>query len=84
MAANSSTTRLAPPTSAPSTSGSRMKLAMLPDLTDPPYRMRVRAAASSSRTRAMTAHDYDPDDPRYGVYEWLGYRLEGLLQVLDD
>ena len=29
-------------------------------------------------------HDYDPDDPRYGVYEWLGYRLEGLLQVLDD
>jgi hypothetical protein len=29
-------TRLAPPTSAPSTSGSRMKLAMLPDFTDPP------------------------------------------------
>lgn len=23
------------------------------------------------------------DDPRYGVYEWLGYRLEALLQSMD-
>jgi len=29
-------------------------------------------------------HDHDPDDPRFGVYEWLGYRLEGLLHALDD
>ena len=36
IAANSSTTRLAPPTRAPSTSGSRMKLAMFADFTDPP------------------------------------------------
>ncbi|MBN9214544.1 MAG: hypothetical protein ABS62_06215 [Microbacterium sp. SCN 70-200] len=26
----------------------------------------------------------DPDDPRVGVYEWLGFRLEGLLQALED
>jgi len=29
-------------------------------------------------------HDHDPDDPRFGVYDWLGFRLEGLLQALDD
>lgn len=26
----------------------------------------------------------DPDDPRYGAYTWLGYRLEGLIQAADD
>lgn len=26
----------------------------------------------------------DPEDPRVGVYEWLGFRLEGLLQALED
>lgn len=25
----------------------------------------------------------DEDDARFGVYEWLGYRLEGLLQALE-
>jgi hypothetical protein len=28
-----------------------------------------------------TAHD--DDDPRFGVYEWLGYRLEGLVRAVD-
>lgn len=28
--------------------------------------------------------DHDPEDPRFGVYDWLGYRLEGLLQALED
>lgn len=23
------------------------------------------------------------DDPRYGVYNWLGFRLEGLLEAID-
>lgn len=27
---------------------------------------------------------HDDGDPRFGVYEWLGYRLEGLLQALND
>ncbi|MTE23715.1 DUF2017 family protein [Microbacterium sp. ZXX196] len=26
---------------------------------------------------------HDEDDPRYGLYEWLGYRLEGLVQAAD-
>ncbi|GGH39173.1 DUF2017 family protein [Microbacterium album] len=28
-------------------------------------------------------HPHDPEDPRYGVYDWLGYRLEGLIQAAD-
>jgi hypothetical protein len=28
--------------------------------------------------------DHDPDDPRYGVYDWLGYRLEGLVQAAEQ
>lgn len=26
----------------------------------------------------------DLDDPRFGVYHWLGYRLDGLLQAIDE
>ncbi|WP_336631233.1 MULTISPECIES: DUF2017 family protein [unclassified Microbacterium] len=26
----------------------------------------------------------DPDDPRFGIYNWLGFRLEGLLHALED
>ena len=28
--------------------------------------------------------EHDEDDPAYGLYEWLGYRLEGLVQVADQ
>ena len=24
------------------------------------------------------------DDGRFGVYDWLGYRLDGIVQALDD
>lgn len=27
--------------------------------------------------------DHDPDDARYGVYDWLGYRLELIVQASD-
>jgi len=27
--------------------------------------------------------DHDPDDPRFGVYDWIGYRLDGLVTALD-
>ncbi|MFB4348657.1 DUF2017 family protein [Microbacterium sp. CR_7] len=27
--------------------------------------------------------EHDPDDPRYGVYDWLGYRLEVVVQAAD-
>lgn len=38
----------------------------------------------ASRLGIAHENDHDPDDPRFGVYDWLGYRLEGLLQALDD
>ena len=28
--------------------------------------------------------DEDDDDPRFGVYNWLGFRLEGLLRAIED
>lgn len=37
----------------------------------------------ATRLGIRTEVDGDTDDPRYGVYEWLGYRLEVLLQSLD-
>src|SRR3982751_5109708 len=58
MPPNSSACRLAPPTSAPSTSGCCMMPAMLAALTEPPYRMRTASAASApctSATRPRTA-----------------------------
>ncbi|MEV4688508.1 DUF2017 family protein [Microbacterium sp. LWH3-1.2] len=27
--------------------------------------------------------DHDHDDPRFGVYDWIGYRLDGLVAALD-
>jgi len=42
-------------TGGPAGVGSRMKLAMFPDLTEPPYRMRVLAATSSPSTSTSTA-----------------------------
>ena len=40
-------------------------------------------------TRLGVIDDDDRDDahaadPRFGVYDWLGFRLEGLLQALED
>lgn len=38
----------------------------------------------ASRLHITSENDHDDDDPRFGVYEWLGYRLEGLVQAADD
>ncbi|WP_242864620.1 DUF2017 family protein [Microbacterium testaceum] len=27
--------------------------------------------------------DHPPDDPRFGIYDWIGYRLDGLVTALD-
>lgn len=27
--------------------------------------------------------DHDADDPRFGIYDWLGYRLDGLVKAVD-
>ena len=36
-------------------------------------------------TRLGVAHedDHDADDPRFGIYDWLGYRLDGLVAAID-
>jgi len=31
-----------------------------------------------------TAEDHDDEDPRFGIYDWLGYRLHGLISAIDD
>lgn len=28
--------------------------------------------------------DHDHDDPRFGIYDWLGFRLDGLVGALDE
>lgn len=33
----------------------------------------------ASRLGISEEDDHDPEDPRYGVYDWLGYRLDGLV-----
>jgi hypothetical protein len=35
----------------------------------------------ASRLGIEDEDDRDEADPRFGVYDWLGYRLEGLLQA---
>lgn len=37
----------------------------------------------ASRLGIRTEDDHDEDDPRFGVYDWLGFRLEGLIQAVD-
>jgi hypothetical protein len=29
------------------------------------------------------ADDHDDDDPRFGIYDWLGYRLHGLVTAVE-
>lgn len=38
----------------------------------------------ASRLGVTDDGDTDEQDPRTGVYEWLGYRLDGLVQALDQ
>src|SRR5262249_2462507 len=54
MRMNCSATRLAPPTRAPSMSGSAIRLSMLSGFTLPPYTMRTRAAVRSSAIAASS------------------------------
>ncbi|WP_127819533.1 DUF2017 family protein [Microbacterium sp. CPCC 204701] len=37
----------------------------------------------ASRLGIEVAEDHDPDDPRFGIYDWLGYRLDGLVAAVD-
>ena len=38
----------------------------------------------ASRLRIKTEEDHDADDPRFGIYDWLGYRLDGLVSAADE
>ncbi|WP_240752453.1 DUF2017 family protein [Microbacterium hydrothermale] len=37
----------------------------------------------ATRLGIQTDDDHRPDDPRFGVYDWIGYRLDGLMAALD-
>ena len=38
----------------------------------------------ATRLDIRSEEDHDVDDPRFGIYEWLGYRLDGLVQAATD
>lgn len=38
----------------------------------------------ATRLGIRSEEDHDVDDPRFGIYEWLGYRLDGLVQAASD
>ncbi|MFE7845064.1 DUF2017 family protein [Microbacterium sp. NPDC057407] len=37
----------------------------------------------ASRLGVEKADDHDAGDPRFGIYDWLGYRLDGLVRAID-
>ena len=38
----------------------------------------------ATRLGIRTEEDHDVGDPRFGIYEWLGYRLDGLVQAASE
>ncbi|GAA1913319.1 hypothetical protein GCM10009775_02440 [Microbacterium aoyamense] len=37
----------------------------------------------ATRLGIVNDDEHDHDDPKYGIYDWLGYRLDGLVGALD-
>jgi hypothetical protein len=37
----------------------------------------------ATRLGVTQEDDHDADDPRFGIYDWLGYRLDGLVAAID-
>jgi len=37
----------------------------------------------AERLQITEPEDHDPDDSRFGIYDWLGYRLDGLVASFD-
>jgi Domain of unknown function (DUF2017) len=37
----------------------------------------------AARLGVTESESVDPEDPRFGIYEWLGYRLDGLVAAVD-
>ncbi|WP_248243015.1 DUF2017 family protein [Microbacterium kunmingense] len=49
--------------------------------------MRTLAAVRlviATRLGITDEDQHDDDDPRFGVYDWLGYRLEGLVRAIES
>jgi len=44
----------------------------------------IRLVVAERLGIAETDHPHDPDDSRFAVYDWLGYRLEDLIQRADE
>ncbi|MDR6866039.1 hypothetical protein J2Y69_000624 [Microbacterium resistens] len=38
----------------------------------------------ASRLGIESDTDHDAEDPRFGVYDWLGYRLDGLIEAAES
>lgn len=38
----------------------------------------------ATRLGIADTDDHDDTDPRFGIYDWLGYRLDGLVNAIDD
>nr|WP_167050304.1 DUF2017 family protein [Microbacterium halimionae] len=37
----------------------------------------------ATRLGITTEDDLDSEDPRFGIYEWVGYRLDGLVNAIN-
>jgi hypothetical protein len=37
----------------------------------------------ATRLGVVDEDDHDATDPRFGIYDWIGYRLDGLVNALD-
>ncbi|MGN8552692.1 UNVERIFIED_CONTAM: DUF2017 domain-containing protein [Microbacterium sp. SLM126] len=37
----------------------------------------------ATRLGITDTDDHDADDPRFGIYDWLGYRLDGLVKAIE-
>ncbi|MDW4572805.1 DUF2017 family protein [Microbacterium sp. M3] len=38
----------------------------------------------ATRLGITEVDDHDSEDPRFGIYDWLGFRLDGLVAAVDD
>lgn len=59
---------------------------VIPDAEMPSW-LRTLAAIRlviASRLGIESEDDHDPDDPRFAVYDWLGFRLDGLVALAEE